>query len=310
MTDEATGWLLGRFVGAVQPVLPLVSVWAHGSLAGGDYQPGRSDLDLIAILGRPCTAAEEQQLGEVHESLGRAIALASRLHCSYCAAGELDDPARVHLTWAHEEFMRRRVTPVTRRELHDFGLVLYGEEPAALLPPVTGEQLAEFVARDLESFWLPSLDHPQRWDRDIWVDLGLLTLARATVTLRDGRLITKARALCVLTELGAPAEVVDDIRQRRYVDLLQADPELVHEAEPALAPAPPHRSTRRTGRRRPPRPGARPPGRGGHDGDLPAGQQRAQGPAQASSAVYRSRPNSTPHGRAATSSLTGLRLPV
>jgi len=166
MTDEATGRLLGRFVSALQPVLPLVSVWAHGSLAGGDYQPGRSDLDLIAILGRPCTAAEERQLGEVH----------------------------------------------------DFGLVLYGEAPAALLPPVTGGQLAGFVVQDLESFWLPSLDHPERWDRDIWVDLGLLTLARATVTLRDGTLITKAQALCVLTGLGAPAEVVEDIRQRRYGD--------------------------------------------------------------------------------------------
>jgi hypothetical protein len=124
----------------------------------------------------------------------------------------------LHLTWAHEEFMRRRVTPVTRRELHDFGLVLYGEAPAALLPPVTGGQLAEFVVQDLESFWLPSLDHRERWDRDIWVDLGLLTLARATVTLRDGKLITKAEALRVLAELGAPAEVVDDIRQRRYSD--------------------------------------------------------------------------------------------
>ena len=113
MTDEGTGRLLGRFISALQPVLPLVSVWAHGSLAGGDYQPGRSDLDLIAILGRPCTAAEEQQLAEVHESLGSATALASKLHCSYCAAGELDDPERVHLTWAHEEFTRRR--PCFRR---------------------------------------------------------------------------------------------------------------------------------------------------------------------------------------------------
>ena len=107
---------------------------------------------------------------------------------------------------------------MTRRELHDFGLVLYGEEPAALLPAVTGEQLAEFVVKDLETFWLPSLDHLERWDRDIWVDLGLLTFARATVTLRDGRLITKAEALDVLTGLAAPAEVVDDIRQRRYGD--------------------------------------------------------------------------------------------
>jgi hypothetical protein len=218
MTDEATGRLLGAFVSAIQPVVPLVSVWAHGSLAGGDYQPGRSDLDLIAILSRPCTVAEEQRLGEVHESLGNAVALASRLHCSYCAAAELDDVTRLHLTWAHEELMRRRVTPVTRRELSDFGLVLYGEVPAARLPPVTDEQLAEFVVEDMESFWLPSLDHREWWDRDIWVDLGLLTLARATVTLRDGKLITKAEALRVLTELGAPAEVVDDIRQRRYGD--------------------------------------------------------------------------------------------
>jgi hypothetical protein len=235
MTDEATGRLLGRFVGAVQPVLPLVSVWAHGSLAGGDYQPGRSDLDLIAIVGRPCAAAEEEQLGQVHKCLGSAITLAARLHCSYCAAGELDDPARLHLTWAHEEFMRRPVTPVTRRELHDFGLVLYGEAPAALLPPVTGDQLAAFVVRDLESFWRPSLDHPEVWDRDIWVDLGLLTLARATVTLRDGKLITKAQALGVLTELGAPAEVVDDIRQRRYGNPGPASPRwIARRAELAL----------------------------------------------------------------------------
>jgi hypothetical protein len=236
MTDQATSRLLGHFVGAVLPVVPLVSVWAHGSLAAGDYQPGRSDLDLIAILSRPCTAEEEQQLGEMHESLGNAIALASKLHCSYCAAGELDDPARLHLTWAHEEFMRRRVTPVTRRELHDFGLVLYGEAPAALLPSVTGGQLAEFVVQDLKSFWLPSLDHRERWDRDIWVDLGLLTLARATVTLRDGTLITKATALRVLTELGASAEVIDDIRQRRYGDPSPASPEwIARRAELTLA---------------------------------------------------------------------------
>jgi hypothetical protein len=218
MTDEATAQLLGRFVSAVQAVVPLVSMWAHGSLAGGDYQPGRSDLDLIAVLDRPCAAAEEQRLAEVHEGLAAAMALASKLHCSYCAVAELDDPARSHLTWAHEQLMHRRVTPVTRRELHDFGLVLYGEEPAALLPVVTGEQLAEFVVQDLETFWLPSLDHAESWERDIWVDLGLLTFARATVTLRDDRLISKAEALDVLGELRAPAEVVDDIRQRRYGD--------------------------------------------------------------------------------------------
>ncbi|MFF9351955.1 nucleotidyltransferase domain-containing protein [Streptomyces sp. NPDC014734] len=216
MTDEPTRLLLDRFVSTIRPALPLVSVWAHGSLAGGDYRPGHSDLDLIAVLERPCTEAEEQWLVDMHEDLDGAVPLASGLHCGYTVATEWDDPARSHLTWAHGEIMRRPVTPVTRRELHDFGLVLHGEPPAALLPPVTDRQLADFVITDMRAFWRPSLDRPELWTRDIWVDLGLLTLARATATLQDGRLITKGEALDVLHGLGAPAELVEDVRRRRY----------------------------------------------------------------------------------------------
>jgi hypothetical protein len=46
----------------------------------------------------------------------------------------------------------------------------------------------------------------------------VIECARATVTLEDGKLITKGEALGVLDQLGAPIEVVDDIRERRYGD--------------------------------------------------------------------------------------------
>lgn len=236
VADQITEQLLDSFVSALRPVAPLVSVWVHGSLAGGDYQPGRSDLDLIAVLSRPCSEAEEQQLGEMHRTLRNAIALASNLHCSYAVLTELDDPSCSHLTWAHDELMRRPITPVTRRELHEFGRVLYGQPPAGLLPAVTDQQLADFVVKDLETFWLPALDHPERWRRDIWVDLGLLTLARATATLRDGTLISKADALGVLTELGAPTDVVDDIKRRRYgAPSPTTEQWTIHRAEQTLA---------------------------------------------------------------------------
>ena len=55
-----------------------------------------------------------------------------------------------------------------------------------------------------------------RWLQDVWVDLGLLTLGRAHVTLTDGRLLTKGEALDALPALGAPAAVLADIRARRY----------------------------------------------------------------------------------------------
>ncbi|MEO3807516.1 nucleotidyltransferase domain-containing protein [Sphaerisporangium sp. B11E5] len=219
MIDHApTAALVDRFLTGIAPLVPLRALWAHGSLAGGDYRPGRSDLDLVAVLDRPCTPGEEERLERIHRRLDADDPLAAGLHCGYGVAGELEDPDRDHLVWAHRELYRRPISTVTRRELHDFGSVLYGDAPDALLPPVTGPQLAAYVVRDQRDYWRPTLAHPEHWLQDIYVDLGMTTHARATVTLRDGALITKAAALAELRAMGAPAEVVDDIERRRYHD--------------------------------------------------------------------------------------------
>jgi hypothetical protein len=123
---------------------------------------------------------------------------------------------RSYVTWAHDGLMRRPVTPVTRRELHAFGLVLHGKPPEDLLPPLLDRELHDFVVRDQKEFWRPAVRKARLWKQDVWVDLGMVTFARATVTLREGRLISKREALDLLPGLGAPVEVVEDIRRRRY----------------------------------------------------------------------------------------------
>ncbi|MFI9805396.1 nucleotidyltransferase domain-containing protein [Streptomyces sp. NPDC052301] len=209
-----TSSLLDRFLDALSPLRPR-ALWAHGSLAGGDYQEGRSDLDLIAVLPEPVGLRTVRQVVRLHRRL-RAEPLAVKLHCSYLTPAVLADPDRPHLTWAHGRVMRRPVTPVTRRELHDFGRVLHGEPPGGLLPPVSDDRLHAFVVRDQRDFWRPAVDKARLWRQDAWVDLGLLTFARATVTLRDGRLVSKREALAELSSLGAPAEVLADVTRRRY----------------------------------------------------------------------------------------------
>ncbi|MFD8522993.1 nucleotidyltransferase domain-containing protein [Streptomyces capillispiralis] len=211
-----TDALLDRFLTGLAPLVP-VAVWAHGSLAGGDYQEGRSDLDLIAVLDHPIGARTVWRIALLHNRL-RAGPLADRLHCTYLTPSTAADAERRHLTWAHEKLFRRPVTPVTRAELHRFGRVLRGAPPADVLPPVPDGELAAFVVRDQRDFWRRAVDRAAHWTQDVWVDLGLLTFARATVTLREGRLITKGEALDVLPGLGAPAEVVADIGRRRYGD--------------------------------------------------------------------------------------------
>ncbi|WP_461060334.1 nucleotidyltransferase domain-containing protein [Streptomyces pseudoechinosporeus] len=212
--SDATDRLLDRFLTELRDLAP-VAVWAHGSLGGGDYQEGRSDLDLIAVLDDPITVRTVWQVARLHARL-RNEALVAKLHCSYLTPGTADGAGRRHLTWAHEELFKRPVTPVTRRELHDFGVVLQGKPSADLLPPVPDDELSAFVVRDQRDFWRPSVDKAHLWTRDVWVDLGLVTHARAAVTLKDGRLITKREALELLPALGAPVEVVEDIRRRRY----------------------------------------------------------------------------------------------
>ncbi|MFD8431487.1 MULTISPECIES: nucleotidyltransferase [Streptomyces] len=209
-----TDALLDRFLAGLLPLDP-VAVWAHGSLGAGDYQEGRSDLDLIAVLPRPATARTAWRLGLLHARL-RDAPLAGLLHCTYLSPDTVADPARRHLTWAHEQLFKRSVTPVTRRELHRFGRVLHGAAPDHLLPPVPDPELDAFVVRDQREFWRPNVRRAELWRQDVWVDLGLITFARATVTLREGRLITKREALAELPALGAPAEVVEDVAERRY----------------------------------------------------------------------------------------------
>ncbi|MFF7471384.1 nucleotidyltransferase domain-containing protein [Streptomyces sp. NPDC008092] len=211
-----TETLLARFLRELTPLEP-AAVWAHGSLAGGDYQEGRSDLDLIAVLPGRVSPAALWRIAVAHARLRRSP-LAARLHCTYLTPSTASDPARSHLTWAHEELFRRPVTPVTRRELHVFGRVLHGRAPAGLLPPVSDRELGDFVLRDQRDFWRPAVEKAPLWLRDDWVDVGMTTFARATVTSREGRLISKREALDLLPDLGAPTEVVDDIRSRRYGD--------------------------------------------------------------------------------------------
>jgi hypothetical protein len=211
--------LLERFTASVADVIPLVALWAHGSLALGDFQPGRSDLDLVALVATDISDAQREQLQRTHEQLIRDEKLADKLHCSYVVRAQLADVGRCHLTWAMGELFDRPVSPVSRRELREGGLCLYGPQPTApagLVPAVTDQELADYLRANLRDYWYPKTAKPDLWLREIWVDLGLLTLARASVTLHDGRLISKREALEVLAQLDAPADVVHDIYQRRY----------------------------------------------------------------------------------------------
>lgn len=176
-SDEAVQLLLDGFVASVGELLPVRAVWVHGSLALGDFQVGRSDFDLVAVLDGPIV--DPSALCALHLSLEKLHPLAEKLHCSYVQVDQLADASLRHPTWAQQRYFDRPVGAVTRRELALGDRTLFGPPPSSLPPATTDEELAAFIRDDLEHFWYPATRKLTPWYTDIWVDLGLITVARA-----------------------------------------------------------------------------------------------------------------------------------
>ncbi len=79
---------LGRRLGRLGWVTDL---WVGGSLATGDYVPGVSDLDLVAVVDGAVTPERRQTIAELHGDLDEGVAAGTDLGCQYVEAGRLLD---------------------------------------------------------------------------------------------------------------------------------------------------------------------------------------------------------------------------
>jgi hypothetical protein len=206
---------VAAFDQAIAAEVPLVGLYAGGSLGSGDYVPGISDLDLVAIIAAPLDAAQRRRVGEVHGELMRSQPGAAKLHCVYVPAGEVETVTAPHVTWAGGRLIRRPLSGIGRGELLRFGITIRGPAPAEVIPPVDAAGLRDAARAELTGFWSRAAARRLTWLNTDFVDLGLITIARANATVTEGRLITKAEAIGRLGRYGVPDRLVGEIARRR-----------------------------------------------------------------------------------------------
>jgi len=196
-------------------VAPLVSgLYVGGSLATGDYRPGVSDVDAVALVERAPAPARRRVLVAVHEHVGRVDGGAA-LHCVYVPLDDATDGSRRHWTWAFGELFRRPLSGIARAELLADPIRLQGPAPSSWLPPMGPDELRAAARAELTGYWSAAVRKRAIWTQDVYVDVGLTVLARADLTIREGRLVPKSAAIDRLDGLGVPPEVVDGVRARR-----------------------------------------------------------------------------------------------
>ncbi len=192
----------------------VVGLYVAGSLATGDYRPGISDIDAVAVVERPPRPAVRERLVSVHEELAGS-GHGDAVHCGYVPLSDSADPERPHWTWAFGELFRRPLSRIARVELLHDPVVVFGPDPRSWLPPVTEVELRDAARAELTGYWSRALRKRAIWRQDVYVDLGLTVWARAEAAIDEGRLITKTEAIDRMRGRGLPEEIVDGVARRR-----------------------------------------------------------------------------------------------
>jgi hypothetical protein len=188
-----------------------------GSLATGDYVPGVSDLDLVALTAGPVGPARQEILSGLHRELDQGAAQGLDLGCQYVDAGRLADLGAPHPTWTHGSLVQRGLSGVTRAELVRHGFAVLGRPPAAVLPEMTDDDVRRAARAELCGYWAHAARHPRWWLNPVIADLGLTSMARGRHALETGQLLTKTEAI---ERAHAPAWLKDQLRARRQGHLV------------------------------------------------------------------------------------------
>ena len=187
-------------------------LWVAGSLATGDYVPGVSDLDLVAIADGPVDSARTGVLRSIHRDLDQGLAEGCDLGCVYVDARSLRDVRALHPTWTHGALVSRTLSGVTRAELALHGYAVLGRPPGDVVDPVGPEEVRAAAHAELSGYWRDAARHPWWWLDPVMPDLGLTSMARARHATSTGELLSKSRAI---DEAAAPPWYVAHMRARR-----------------------------------------------------------------------------------------------
>jgi Nucleotidyltransferase domain len=183
-----------------------------GSVATGDYRPGVSDLDLVAIVDGPVDTARTAALAALHREIDEGVGRGLSLGCVYVDHRRRHQVHVEHPTWTHGLLVSRILSGVSRAELVRHGYAAFGRPPTALLPAMTDDEVRAAVRDEVTGYWAWAARRPWLWLNPVIADLGLTAMARARYAVATGKLLGKTDAL---DRVAAPAWLVDQLKARR-----------------------------------------------------------------------------------------------
>ena len=210
----------------------VAGVYLLGSAALGDYQQGRSNLDLLVMMNRPPDPAEVEGLARLHEGLktgAQPYLDATYLHVALLGTLDLVDARGIacvlngdfYLGTAHQEV-------VIWATLALCGVTLRGHDARLLRTAPHPVMLVASNHRELEGLWRPfaletrrtteSLDGAALFPKEQVMTLGTQP-GRLFWTILNGAIISKTRSLDFTADIFSDyAELLGRVKASRLGD--------------------------------------------------------------------------------------------
>lgn len=196
--------ILQELVAGARDVLGerFVGLYLSGSLAGGDFDPGTSDIDFVVVTADELADEVIPALAALHARLAAGgDPWAAKLEGAYLPRASLrrhdpDDPSRPYVNEGRFQVVRLGHDWVIHRHvLRKYGLSVTGPRLKQLIDSVGPDDLRQAVRDELRDWWAPMLQNPDpRLAGRAYQAYAVLTMCRALHTLDTGTISSKSVA--------------------------------------------------------------------------------------------------------------------
>ncbi len=177
----------------------LVGFYLTGSLSYGDFEPGRSDIDLAAVLEVPANLEQIAKIGKLHlEAEQKFKQWAGRIECSYIPRvmlAEVLPPKEPRPYFGAGTFYP--VAPygnewlINRHFLYQYGVAIIGPDFKTLAAPVEIKDLKEACICDLRREWVSKINDEKFLDNSHYQSYVVLNLSRILYTIANSAAVSK-----------------------------------------------------------------------------------------------------------------------
>lgn len=177
----------------------MIGMYVHGSLAIGDFDPERSDIDFLIVTADPLSEKHLSAIAAMHARIAATgLKWSTNVEGSYFPAQalRLHDPSdarhpalRTDGSFGIDGHCSEWI--VQRHVIREKGIVWSGPDPETLIEPISSRELRRAVIRLLHEWWEPQLTEPFRLADSEYQAYAVLTMCRALYTIRHGTVVSK-----------------------------------------------------------------------------------------------------------------------